>query len=161
MKKGRAENKEFMFRLKIGEYEVEVGGNREDVLKTLEDLPKLMSNVSKAFDGLRPRKVATLTVKTEAAKGDNTSSENYPQIAAVETGNEAVLRILETDWGKWRPRTLEELRDALKANGLGYPSRMLAAILMDLVKEERIRRWNTDAGYVYILAEKEAFQSKR
>jgi hypothetical protein len=24
------------------------------------------------------------------------------------------------------------------------------------VKKEKIRRWNTDAGYVYILAEKEA-----
>lgn len=161
IKKGRTAGRNFIFRVRLGEYEVEVGGTREEVLKTIEDLSSLMGSVNKAFDGLRPKKVATLTVKTEATRGDSAASENYPQIPAAETGDEAVLKVLETDWGKWRPRTLEELRGALKANGLEYPARMLAAVLLDLVKQEKIRRWNTDAGYVYILAEKEAFQSKR
>jgi hypothetical protein len=49
------------------------------------------------------------------------------------------------------------LREALKANGLDYPARGLAAVLLGLGKQEKVRRWNTDAGYVYILAEKEAF----
>jgi hypothetical protein len=37
---------------------------------------------------------------------------------------------------------------------------MLAAVLMELVKKEKIRRWSTDTGYVYILAEKEALRSR-
>jgi hypothetical protein len=145
----------------MGEYEVEVGGTRDEVLKTVEDLPRLMSNVQKAFDEVKPKKFATLTVKTESPKDEKAASEKYPKISAVETCDEAILRLLETDWGKWRPRTLEELRGALKTNGLEYPARTLAGVLLDLVKREKIRRWNTDSGYVYILAEKESFGLRR
>jgi hypothetical protein len=38
--------------------------------------------------------------------------------------------------------------------------RVLGGVLMELVKKEKIRRWNTNAGYVYILAEKEALRSR-
>jgi hypothetical protein len=160
-KKGRDMSRDFVFRVRLGEYEVEVSGTRDEVLKTIDDLPSLIGNVHRAFEGVRPRKVATLTVKTEATRDEKAGSEKYPRISAAETCDEAVLRLLETDWGKWRPRTLEELRGALKANGLEYPARMLAAVLLDLVKQEKIRRWNTDSGYVYILAEKEAFGLRR
>lgn len=159
-KTGRGRSTSFILRVKLGEYEVEVGGTHDDVLKTIEDLPSLISNVHRAFDSVRPKKVATLTVKTEGGH-EKAASEKYPEIPAAETCNEAVLRLLETDWGKWRPRTLEELRGALKANGLEHPARVLAAVLLDLVKQVKIRRWNTDAGYVYILAEKEAFGLRR
>ena len=151
----------FVFRVKLGEYELEIGGTREEVIGTIGDLPSLIGNVQKAFDMVRPRKFATLTVKTEAPKDEKTASEKYPRISASETCDEAILRLLETDWGKWRPRTLEELRDALKANGLEYPGRTLPGVLLDLVKREKIRRWNTDSGYVYIMAETEVFQPKR
>jgi hypothetical protein len=160
-KKGKAVGSSFVFRVKLGECEIEVVGTRDEVLKTIEDLSSLISNVQKAFDAVRPKKFATLTVKTEAPKDEKTASEKYPRISAAETCDEAILRLLETDWGKWRPRTVEELRDALKANGLEYPGRTLAGVLLDLVKKEKIRRWNTDSGYVYILAETEVFQSKR
>jgi hypothetical protein len=160
-KKGRGVKGDFVFRVRLGEYEVEVSGAHDEVLKTIEDLPSLIGNVHRAFDGVRPRKVATLTVKTEAAKDEGAASEKYPRISAAETCDEAILKLLKTDWGKWRPRTLEELRSALKANGLEYPARMLGPVLLDLVKQEKIRRWNTDAGYVYILVEKEAFGLRR
>lgn len=160
-KTGREVSTSFILRVKLGEYEVEVGGTHDDVLKTIEDLPSLISNLHRAFDSVRPKKVATLTVKTEGAMDEKAASEKYPAIPTAATCNEAVLRLLETDWGKWRPRTLEELRGALKANELEHPARVLAAVLLDLVKQEKIRRWNTDAGYVYILAEKEAFGLRR
>jgi len=35
----------FGFRVKMGEYEVEISGTREEVLRTVEDLPSLMVNV--------------------------------------------------------------------------------------------------------------------
>jgi len=150
-------SRNFTFRIKLAEQEVEINGTREEVLKTIEDLPNLVTKVSKAFEIAKPKTVATLTVKTEAPKEDALKlKEKYPKIVQTENCDEAILRILETDWGKWRPRTVDELKEALKANGLQYSGRMLANVLVGLVKTEKIKRWQTDAGYVYILAEKEA-----
>jgi hypothetical protein len=114
-----------------------------------------MGSVCKAFEIVRPKTVATLTVRKERAKEEGVAQE-YPRIAHTEDCDEAVVRILETDWGKWRPRTIDELKEALKANGLHFAERSFAAVLAGLVKKGKVRRWNTDAGYVYILAEKEA-----
>jgi multidrug efflux pump subunit AcrB len=146
--------KNFVFRVKMGEYEVEIGGSREEVLKTIEELPSLAVNVHKAFESLKPKTVATLTVRKEGAK-EEALMQKYPKILRSEKCDEAVLRILESDWGKWRPRTVAELKDALKANELNFSAREIAAALLSLVRKGVIRRWKTDAGQVYILAEKE------
>jgi hypothetical protein len=138
----------------MGEYEVEVNGTREEVLKTIEDLPILVTNVRKAFENVKPKTVATLTVKTGSQK-EQADAHKYPRIMQTENSDDAIIRTLETDWGKWRPRTMDELKDALKANGLDYSGRVLEGVLMGLVKSGKVRRWNTDAGYVYILVEKE------
>lgn len=156
-KRGRRTERNFVFRVKIGDNEVEIGGVRKEVLETMEDLPNLIRGVEKAFDLTRPKKFATLTVKTETPKNEKQASEKYPRIPNSENTEEAILNLLETEWGKWRPHTLEELGQALKANGFEWPIRTLATALLNLGKKEKIRRWNTDSGYVYILAEKEAF----
>jgi hypothetical protein len=139
----------------MGEYEVEINGTREEVLKTIDELPSLTVNVHKAFESLKPKTVATLTLKKEGAK-EEALMQKYPKILRTEKCDEAILRILETDWGKWRPRTVTELKDALKENKLNFSGRILAGVLMGLVRKRKVRRWKTDAGYVYILAEKEA-----
>jgi hypothetical protein len=144
----------FVFRVKIGEYEVEINGSREEVLKTVEELPNLMANVRNAFESAKPKTVATLTIKKEATKGE-ALAQKYPKIVQTDKCDEAVLRILETDWGKWRPRTIDELKDALKANELKFSGRILAGVLLGLVGKGKVRRWKIDAGNVYILAEKE------
>lgn len=151
----REAQKNFVFRVKMGEYEVEINGTREEVLKTIEELPSLTVNVHKAFESLKPKTVATLTLKKEGAK-EEALMQKYPKILRTEKCDEAILRILETDWGKWRPRTVTELKDALKENKLKFSGRILAGVLMGLVRKRKVRRWKTDAGYVYILAEKEA-----
>jgi hypothetical protein len=144
----------FALRVKIGEYEVEVRGRQEEVIRTFENLPNLVSNVNKAFESVKPKTVATLTVKTEASKSTPEAPvQKYPRIPAVENCEEAVLRILETDWGKWRPRTMEELKEAMKANDLRYPGRLLETTLNELADKGRVKRWNTNTGFVYILAE--------
>lgn len=147
--------KGFTFRVKFGDCEIEICGNREEVLKTIEELPNLLSYVNYAFETLKPKTVATLTVKRESAK-EEASLQKFPKIVHTEKCDEAVLRILESEWGKWRPRTFTEIVDALKANNLNFSGRVLSAVLLGLVKKGMIRRWKTDAGYVYILAEKEA-----
>ncbi|MEM3673615.1 MAG: hypothetical protein QW468_05290 [Candidatus Bathyarchaeia archaeon] len=149
----------FGFRVKLGDFEVEINGNREEVLKTLEELPSLMVKVQSAFECLKPREAAKIIVRTEPSKAQSEENkmiaQNLPKIAPTDDCNEAVLRILESDWGKWRPRTIEELKEVLKANGMSFPGRILSGTLLGLVKKGVVRRWNTNAGYVYILAEKE------
>lgn len=144
----------FVFRVKFGDFEVEISGDREEVLRTIKELPSLMADVCRAFEVSKPKTTATLTVKTAAAKGE-ASVEKYPRVLRVKSCGDAVLKVLETDWGKWRPRTVGELKGALKANGLRYPGRTLSGVLLGLVRKGRIRRWKTDAGCVYILAEEE------
>jgi predicted transcriptional regulator len=150
----------FGFRLRIGDYEVEITGACDDVLNTIRDLPNLVCNIDKAFEKLKPRKVATLTVKTESTEAQKRSSQQYPQIPPAEELDKGIVKLLETSWGKWRPRTIEELSEALKSNGMQHSTRTLASVLTELVKKEKIRRWNTNAGNVYILAEKEALHSR-
>ena len=144
----------FAFRVKMGEYEVEISGEREEVLRTIKELPDLMAGVYRAFEVSKPQTTATLTVKTAPAK-KRTPVEKFPKILRAESCGETVLSLLETDWGKWRPHTISELKEALKANGLHYPGRTLAGVLLGLVRKGAVKRWKTDAGCVYILAEEE------
>jgi hypothetical protein len=147
----------FSLRVKIGEHEVELSGSHIDVMKTVESLPNLIANISKAFESVKPKTVATLTVKTaettKTPRAPEVAVQNYPKIAATEDPEEAVLRLLESDWGKWRPRTMEELKEAMKANDLKYPNRVLTSTLNGLADKGMVRRWNTNTGFVYILAE--------
>lgn len=146
----------FVFRVRLGEYELELSGSRDEVLKTIrEDLPALMANVHNAFNSVKPKTVATLTVKAEQPKEEASVVRKFPKIAATDKCDDAVLRVLESDWGKWRPRTMDELREALEANAMSFGGRVLAGVLLGLVRRGKVRRWKTDAGYVYILAEKE------
>jgi len=135
-------DKEFSFRVRFGDFEVEISGNRDEVFKTVEMLPSLMANVSKAFE--------------VAKTGKQTSTEIVSVYPVVSCSNcsEAVLKSLESDWGK-EPRTLPELVDALKANALHYPSTTLSGVLTWLTKKGKVKRWKTDKGYVYAYVRKE------
>ena len=114
---------------------------------------------------MKPKTVATLTVKTEptvkAKKTPKTPAQAYPKIAAAVNCKDAVLGLLETDWGKWRPRTMEELKDAMKASKITYTKRTFERTLNKLADKGMVRRWNTNTGYVYILAEKKPSRSGR
>ena len=162
-KKVEDKHERFAFRVKIGEYEVEITGTHAEVTKTLENLPNVITNVHKAFENVKPKTVATLTVKTEPspeAKGAlKTPAQTYPKIKSVASCENAVLRLLETDWGKWRPRTMEELKDAMKASEIKYTKRTLESTLNKLADKGMVRRWNTNTGFVYILAEEKPSRS--
>ncbi|MFB0502193.1 MAG: hypothetical protein ACETVP_06935 [Candidatus Bathyarchaeia archaeon] len=135
----------FSLRVKFGRHEIEISGTREEVIKTIEELPRLVANVSKAFDSVNlsvtpPQSVSTL----------------YPIISSSANCSKAVLKLLGTDWGKQQPRILSELVEAMKVNALHYPPTTLSGVLVWLVKKGRIKRWKTDRGYVYALTGKEA-----
>ena len=145
----------FSFRVKLGEYEIELKGTHKEVTNTINKLPELITGLHKVFDSLKPKTVTTLTVKTEPTdqtKSKKTSQE-YPKISSAKNAEEAILAILKTDWGKWRPRTMEELQDAIESNNLKFSKTVQTKAIDKLVKKGMIRRWSTNAGFVYILAE--------
>jgi len=129
----------FSFRVKIGQREIEISGSREEVMKVIEELPQLMETVSKAFE-------STVTAK----ETEQPASIVYPSVSASGC-SEAVLQLLASDWGK-QPRSLPELGEALKANSVYYPSTTVSGVLSWLVRKNKIKRWKTDKGYVYVLA---------
>ena len=129
----------FSFRIKMGQQEIEISGTREEVTKTIEELPSLVASISKAFESTRNMRAASESV-----------ASIYPSISSSSC-SEAVLQLLGTDWGK-HSRTLTELGEALKANTLHYPSTTLSGVLAWLVRKNKIKRWKTDKGYVYVLA---------
>lgn len=149
----------FSVRVKLNQNEVEISGTQKEVLRIIEDLPKLIESVSKAFMNMNPKDVAgeakPVTVRL-TSPSPSVPSKMYPLIKDVKKCSEAVVKLLETEWGTWRPRTMPELVEALKANAIHYPSSTMSGVLSWLVKKGKVRRWKTDAGYVYILAEKEA-----
>jgi hypothetical protein len=155
--KTEKELESFTFRIKIGEYEIEIRGAHSEVTKTLEDLPNLVTKVHKAFANVKPKTVATLTVKTEplakTKAGPKTPAQTYPKLSLTANCEDAVLGRLASNWGNWRPRTMEELKDAMKANKVKYTKRTLMRTLNKLADKGMVRRWNTNTGFVYILAE--------
>jgi len=130
----------FSFRVKMGQQEIEISGTREEVIKTIEELPSLVASISKAFESTKNMEVASQSFASA-----------YPSISPSASCSEAVLRLLETDWGR-EARTLTELGEALKANAVHFPSTTLSGVLAWLVRKNKIKRWKTDKGYVYVLA---------
>ena len=144
----------FTLRVRLGEYEVEISGSREDVLKTVEDLPNLVTVVSEAFAqaGASVR-VADVQPSRNSVKTPLTSlSGTYPSIQGSGNCSDAVLKLLETDWGRSTPRTLPELVEAMRVNAVHFPVTTLSGVLNWLVRKGRVKRWKTDKGYVYVLA---------
>jgi hypothetical protein len=161
-KETEGETGSFSFRLKMGDQEVEITGTHEEVTKTIQKLASLVPNIQKAFESIKPKTVATLTVRTEpqAKPSSEEPAQTFPKIVAPVNCEEAVLRILGTDWGKWRPRTIEELKEAMKANGLKYSDKVLSEAFEMLARKGMLHRWKTNTGFVYILAEEKRPRSR-
>jgi len=137
----------FCLRVRLGRFEVEVSGSRDEVLRTFEDLPKLVAVVSEAFGA-----VGIEAVKDASVGATKPAPSVYPSIESSGNCSDAVLRLLETDWGQGQPRTLPELVEAMRANAVHYPTTTLSGVLTWLVRKGKIKRWKTEKGYVYVLS---------
>jgi hypothetical protein len=135
----------FHIKIRIGEAEVEIGGNREEVLETFQELEKIVEIVNNAFNiTIEERK------KKSRSKGDPTQ---YPKIPRTNQCSEAVISLLSTDWGK-NPRTIGELREGMEANAVFFPKTTLSGVLVWLTKRGDLRRWkDPKRGYQYVLNE--------
>ena len=144
----------FSLRVRLGQYEVEISGSREDVLKTVEDLPSLVTVVSEAFAqaGANVRVADAQSSRDSIPASSTSASGTYPSIQGSGNCSDAVLKLLETDWGRSTPRTLPELVEAMRVNPVHFPVTTLSGVLNWLVRKGRVKRWKTDKGYVYVLA---------
>ena len=147
----------FSFRVKIRENEIEVSGTQKEVLSIIKDLPSLIEKISRALATINNEKTNDVPGRQVVVRSllPEKSPKRFPSIKGAKNCSKAVLKLLETEWGAWRPRTISEIVSALKTNAIHYPSSTLSGVLSWLVKKGKVRRWKTDAGYVYILAEKE------
>jgi len=142
----------FSLRVRLGQCEVEISGSRDDVLKTVDELPNLVATISEAFSEASAR--VDVSSKTAASSESVSSppSATYPSIQSTGNCSDAVLRLLSTDWGRLTPRSLPELVEAMKANAVHFPATTLSGVLNWLVRKGRVKRWKTDKGYVYVLS---------
>ena len=141
----------FSLRVRLGRCEVEISGNRDEVLKTVEDLPNLVATISEAFAQAGVGEFKEPAVERTSSVSAPVSVV-YPSIQSSGNCSDAVLRLLETDWGRATPRMLPELVEAMKANAVHYPATTLSGVLNWLVRKGRVKRWKTDKGYVYVLS---------
>jgi len=143
----------FSLRVRLGQYEVEISGSRDEVMKTVDDLPSLVATISEAFSETRAKDDApNRTTASSEAVSSLLPFTSYPSIQSTGNCSDAVLRLLSTDWGRVTPRSLPELVEAMKANAVHFPATTLSGVLNWLVRKGRIKRWKTDKGYVYVLS---------
>ena len=131
--------------------EVELGGEKSEVLSTLNELRDIIGKVNSAFNN----QVETKTLNLERPK-EELKVLDYPKITRTNQCGEAVISLLSTDWGK-TPRTIGELREAMEANAIFFPKTTLSGVLVWLVKKGELRRWkDKKRGYMYVVNEPEA-----
>jgi hypothetical protein len=144
----------FSLRVRLGEYEVEISGIKDDVLSTLKDLSNLIAVISEAFIQVGAEVTSPSLPHASIVETAPSSpvSAVYPSIQSSGNCSDAVLKLLSTDWGRTTPRTLPELIEAMKSNAVHFPATTLSGVLNWLVRKGRVKRWKTEKGYVYVLA---------
>lgn len=141
----------FRLRVRIGDMEVELGGEKSEVLSTIDELDEIVGKVSVAFNEENRKK----TSRARKPKEELTPLD-YPKIERTNQCGEAVTSLLSTDWGK-TPRTIGELREAMEANAIFFPKTTLSGVLVWLVKKGQLRRWkDKKRGYLYVINKPEA-----
>jgi len=157
----------FSLRVRLGQYEVEVSGSKDDVLRTFEDLLNLVAVVSEAFSQADAEAPSNKTPMQSASPmplsqslSPSAGASAYPSIQSSGGCADAVVRLLVTDWGRVAPRTLPEIVEAMRINAVHYPVTTLSGVLNWLVRKGKVKRWKTDKGYVYVLAQATAMPNQ-
>jgi hypothetical protein len=78
-------------------------------------------------------------------------TEEFPTIERPSGLNDAITKTLSTSWGKTRPRTWNDIDEALKHNALHFSKGSLTGSLTYLVKAARLRRVSINGVYAYTL----------
>ena len=140
-------DKQFTVRVRIGNNEIEISGNHEEVMKTLDNVSNLVSKVTVAFGNV-PISLPSVNETILQAP-----EEEYPSVSIDPATScpDAIVGLLSTEWGRKKPRTLGDLLAAMKVNAIHYPEGTIKGRLTDLTKKGVLRRINSGRGYEYIL----------
>lgn len=130
----------FHLRIRVGKLELELGGDKEEVLSVFDDIENIVEKVSEVFE-IEDYSDFVVTSSNE---------EKYPMIGKVSQCSNAIEAILNTEWGK-TPRSISELMEAMEANEIHYPKTTLSGVLYWMVQKSRLRRWKEKRGYLYVL----------
>jgi hypothetical protein len=126
--------------------EIELGGRKEEVLETLNDLEMIVEKFSGAFN-------KDIIKLTESDDNLPRGIKKFPNIPRTTQCGEAIVSLLHTEWGE-TPRTMGELREAMEANAIYFPKTTLSGVLVWLVKKGSLRRWkDKKRGYLYVINE--------
>ncbi len=142
----------FSLRVRIGDCEIEIGGKKDQVMATLDELPEVVQKVSRTFEGTRKGIVQPPVVRREVEKTDVTETpETIPAIPKPAGPSDAIIKLLSTEWGR-KPRVWQEINEALTTNAIYYSKGSITGTLTNLTKKGRLRRIRTEKGYGYILS---------
>ncbi len=154
----------FSLRVRLGRCEVEISGSKDDVLRTVEDLSTLVAVISEAFSQVgveaQQNETGAQSVSPMPSSESSSHAHIYPSIKSTGGCSDAVLRLLATHWGRAAPKTLPEIVEAMRANAVHYPVTTLSGVLNWLVRKGKVKRWKTDKGYVYVLAQATAMPNQ-
>jgi hypothetical protein len=129
--------------LKIGKGDISItirGSSKGEILQKMDDALALLEG---AMEKLETKKIAMITAPTAV---------EVPHISPPPTScRDAIVKLLSTEWGK-EPRTLSEIMDAMKINGIYFTKARVASDLLTLTRSGITRRLKTEAGFAYILA---------
>jgi len=141
----------FSIRVRIGNCEIELGGKKDEVMATLNELPRVVETVSKSFRIVEKEQIGTSPAIGEVDKSTAIeSAEMTPTIPKPAGPSDAIIKLLSTEWGK-KPRIWQEINDALVTNAIYYSKGSITGTLTNLTKRNRLRRIRTEKGYGYVL----------
>jgi len=138
-----SEGRQLRIKIRLGDYEVEVEGQKEDVLEILESIDEVVSSASSAL-GSRSTAVLPASAETKLEELPNVQMERDIQAA------DAIVSMLSTNWGN-KPRNLTEIMAALEVNAIHFPKGTVAGRLTDLTRKGVLRRVKTPSGFGYVL----------
>jgi len=142
---------QFSIRVKIENNEIELRGNKKEVMATLDELPSIVSKISKSLKVL-PKKGVKKRISVDSIEEEKISSpEGIPAISKPSGPSDAIRKLLSTGWGR-TPRVWQEIDEALKTNAVYYSKGSITGTLTNLTKKNELRRIKTERGYAYTVA---------
>jgi hypothetical protein len=137
-----SEGRELKIRIRLGDYEIEIAGLKEDVIEMLTGLDEVIAGAASALRAQGP-------VMPPMAE---TKAEDLPQVQMERDiqAPDAITKLLSTSWGN-KPRNLTEIMAALEVNAIHFPKGTVAGRLTDLTRKGVLRRVKTPGGFGYVL----------
>ena len=123
-------------RIKINSAEIEIESDVENLLESINYIPKLIEFI--------PKNSHNNAHNDELSK---TQSQSVPhvQINKSESLSVILLKIFHNEWGE-KPKKLNEIREILNSYGLAYPKQTVAVTLLRMVQSGKLRRFKDNSN---------------